>query len=364
MGTLFMVFPLPKNLDLKNYQISLRFLASAYFLLAILNTILLFDDFVYNKPEYFNFTWLLLSSLQALLFTYTLIILFDTQFAIRKHIKRNLLPILIFFSAYIVSVLFSGDCVMSEIGNFEQCIRNPAFIIRLMFFIFYLFQLIFYTYIFLKEEALYVKKINEYFSDTTKLRLKWIRYAFFSALLIGLSALFYQVFPSKTYNILFTFSLIVFYFVFSIKYINYNKLFAIIQPVVSDAEIKQNLKIEYNRSKSLWKGYKSTIISEKIYLREGITLDETAQLLKIGRTTLSGLINSEENVNFNTWINQLRIEEAKILFSENPVFPIIKVAEMTGFSEHSNFSRQFKLITGESPSVWRKKMQHNFVVLQ
>jgi AraC-like DNA-binding protein len=194
--------------------------------------------------------------------------------------------------------------------------------------------------------------------------LKWIRYAFFSALLIGLSALFYQVFPSKTYNILFTISLIVFYFVFSIKYINYNKLFAIIQPVVSDAEIKQNLKIEYNRSKSLWKGYKSTIISEKIYLREGITLDETAQLLKIGRTTLSGLINSEENVNFNTWINQLRIEEAKILFSENPVFPIIKVAEMTGFSEHSNFSRQFKLITGESPSVWRKKMQHNFVVLQ
>jgi len=80
-----------------------------------------------------------------------------------------------------------------------------------------------------------------------------------------------------------------------------------------------------------------------------------AQFLKISRTTLSGLINKEEGMNFYMWINILRIKEAQQLLVENPNYSIATVSEMVGFTEHSNFSRQFKLVANTSPSEWRQK---------
>jgi len=151
----------------------------------------------------------------------------------------------------------------------------------------------------------------------------------------------------------FTAAITVFYFIFAIKYLNYNKLFAIIEPVLAAEPPDDTHQMKNKRSRLVWKGYKDAVISGKIYLREGISLEELAQLLKVGRTTLSALINAEENVNFHTWINQLRIEEAKRLFLENPDYSIIQIAELSGFSEHSNFSRMFKHITGQTPSAWR-----------
>jgi len=98
-------------------------------------------------------------------------------------------------------------------------------------------------------------------------------------------------------------------------------------------------------------------MAEKYYLKAGVTIEEMAQHLKIGRTTLSSFINCEEEMNFNLWINSLRVEEAKALLVEYPTYNLTQIAEMIGYSESSNFSRQFKLITNESPSVWRQTCQ-------
>jgi YesN/AraC family two-component response regulator len=86
-----------------------------------------------------------------------------------------------------------------------------------------------------------------------------------------------------------------------------------------------------------------------------VTIEDIANKLKVGRTTLSNLINREEGVNFNTWINRLRIEYAKQLMIDNPDYTIAKISELVGYTEQANFSRQFKLIAGESPLLWRKK---------
>ena len=138
------------------------------------------------------------------------------------------------------------------------------------------------------------------------------------------------------------------------QFINYNKLFTVID-IISEQD-HQNLitNIADKRSKIFWGNYKKKIIEEKYYLKEGITLDEIALKLKISRATLSNLINKEENVNFNCFINRLRIEESQKILLKNPHYSFLTVAEMIGYSEHSNFSRQFKLTTGVSPSVWLK----------
>ncbi len=364
MGTVFLVFPVPNSLGLKSYKISLKFLASAYLIIAFLNFVLLIYDLDKSVPEYFSFINLLISSLQALLFTFTLITLLNPEFVGRKRLTNNLFAVFVFPFAYLILYLVFGDCTFQNFSNLNTCVRKPSFVLRFVFFLFYCAQLVYFVVLYLKERKIFKEKLNEYFSETTQLRLNWLTYAFFSALLIGLLALGFQVFPRQTFEILFPMIITVFYFVFAVKYINYNKLYLIIEPVLELGEQKNKIQSENSRINTVWGNYKAKILSEQYYLIEGITLEEMANFLKVGRTTLSNIINSQENVNFNTWINRLRVEEAKKLFLEKPDFSIIRIAEMTGFSEHSNFSRQFKLITGESPSVWRKKMQHKFVVLQ
>ena len=51
--------------------------------------------------------------------------------------------------------------------------------------------------------------------------------------------------------------------------------------------------------------------------------------------------------------SQLRIEEAKRLLLENPEMSINIIAELSGFSDRSNFHRQFTKIVGCSPKQWR-----------
>jgi AraC-like DNA-binding protein len=119
-----------------------------------------------------------------------------------------------------------------------------------------------------------------------------------------------------------------------------------IQPVVQpEASLKINRKIS-------WSVLRAKIIRDKYYTRMGVNIEDMAQYLNIGRTTLSGMINKEENVNFNTWIGMLRVDEAIRIFNENPEYTIAQVSEMVGYSEPSNFSRQFKNIIGQSPSEW------------
>jgi YesN/AraC family two-component response regulator len=80
-----------------------------------------------------------------------------------------------------------------------------------------------------------------------------------------------------------------------------------------------------------------------------------AHWLGIGRTMLSQHINTNEAMNFNAWINHLRIEEAKQLMRQHPDYTFLQISELVGYSEQANFSRQFKIHAGKSPSVWRQK---------
>lgn len=356
IGSFFLAIPIPKQTYLHNYKISIKILAIAYFIIAFLNALLLFLNQNEYTPEYINFIVILLSSLQAILFTFTLITLFNPTYINRKIVFYNCLPVFIFSVLYVLSIIFFDEYKIVSIKEFINNIFHPNVIIKFLFFIFYFLQLNYFIFIFFREEKIYITKIENYFSETRKVRMKWVKLAFILALSIGIIVLFLQVFPSEIFEFIFTIINVFFYFIFAIKYLNYNKIFNDIEPIIENQynEIKaENIAIRY---KVNWVDYKEVVIKEKYYLIEGVTLEEVALKLKVGRTTLSNLINTEEGVNFNSWINQLRIEEAKKIIKTNPDFTIQKVAELTGYSEHSNFSRQFKNFTGITPNQWRKEL--------
>lgn len=353
MGTSFLSLHVPKKEGLKNYRISLRVLSGAYFTLSILTIIVLVFNLADNSREYFTFISIFISSTQALLFTFTLITLINPNFVKARNLLKHLLPYFFILPLYLVSFLIFDDPKISSFQDLNLNLNNPTVLIRFSLLIFFFFQLVYYTFLFLREEKKYDDELHDYFSEVIKLRMNWVKLAYFSALTIGIIAMLSSFFPMNTDWIV-TIIFSAFYFIFAQEYIKYNKVFSIIEPAIN-TPVQETQHIFIRTSRSDWEYFKQNILSNKQYLVQGITIEEIANSLKISRTTLSNLINREEGVNFNTWINRLRIEDAKNLMIDNPDFTILQISEMVGYTEQANFSRQFKQITGESPLVWRKK---------
>ena len=352
MGTSFLSFPIPKKEGLSSYRISLKVLAITYFTLGLLTIAVLAFNLADNSREYFTFISVFISSTQALLFTFTLITLINPTFVKLNNVLAHLLPYIFFSLLYSVSVSLYGDPKLTSISLVWVHISNPTIWVRLLFLGYYFFQLIYYTYLFLREVRQYNKEILDYFSEVFQLKLKWVQIAFFSALAVGITAMVSNFLPMQyDWIVILFYSL--FYFGFAQEYIKYNKAFNIIEPAIS-TNSQDNSTPQVIRTKTDWQLYKQQIEANRFYCQTGINIEELAQKLQIGRTTLSNLINREEGVNFNTWINILRIKEAKHLLKNNPEYSLVTISEMVGFTEQSNFSRQFKQITGETPLVWRK----------
>ena len=99
-----------------------------------------------------------------------------------------------------------------------------------------------------------------------------------------------------------------------------------------------------------------TWIEQRGFLNARLTIIQLSKIIGINRTYLSNHINSTYGLNFNLWINHLRIEEAKQLIKQSPKRNLSEIAEQIGFTDLAHFSKQFKLQEGISPSEWRKKM--------
>jgi AraC-like DNA-binding protein len=92
--------------------------------------------------------------------------------------------------------------------------------------------------------------------------------------------------------------------------------------------------------------------SSKRFLNKDISLAVLAGQLESNTKYLSEIINNHYNVNFNTYINRLRINYIIEKLKTDPNFINYKIsylAENCGFSSHSSFATVFKSITGISP---------------
>ncbi|MFN3969125.1 helix-turn-helix domain-containing protein [Flavobacterium sp.] len=92
--------------------------------------------------------------------------------------------------------------------------------------------------------------------------------------------------------------------------------------------------------------------SSKRFINKDISLAVLAGQLDSNTKYLSEIINTHYNVNFNTYINKLRINYIIEKLKTDPNFINYKIsylAENCGFSSHSSFATVFKSITGISP---------------
>ncbi len=97
--------------------------------------------------------------------------------------------------------------------------------------------------------------------------------------------------------------------------------------------------------------------AEKPYLTSTLTLKQLAERLEINPRVLSRIINEKRNQNFFDFINNYRIDDAKMILA-NPAkrkMTILEVLYGVGFNSKSVFNTTFKKNTGVTPTEYRKR---------
>jgi AraC-like DNA-binding protein len=94
---------------------------------------------------------------------------------------------------------------------------------------------------------------------------------------------------------------------------------------------------------------------EQFYKEKGLTIDQLAKKIGTNRTYLSQVINDSTDKGFNTYVNQLRLEEARRILSDpkNDI-PIKALYHELGFNSASTFYDAFRNFTGVTPLVYQK----------
>jgi len=96
---------------------------------------------------------------------------------------------------------------------------------------------------------------------------------------------------------------------------------------------------------------------EKIYRQFDLKLDDVAAMLLITPHQLSEFVNDYMKMNFTSYINHYRVEEAKHLLVSNPEQSTLSIGFDVGFGSKQSFNTIFKQQTDMTPSGYRKNSQ-------
>ena len=106
--------------------------------------------------------------------------------------------------------------------------------------------------------------------------------------------------------------------------------------------------LRFSRSISKW-------VMTRGFTQSRITTSSFAALMGVTGHDIYNYFNCLLGVDFRTWLTRLRLEEAKHLMDKKKDVIISDIAKEVGFSDRSNFSRQFLLYTGMTPNAWRHR---------
>ncbi len=94
----------------------------------------------------------------------------------------------------------------------------------------------------------------------------------------------------------------------------------------------------------------------EIFLKSDLTIVDLAEKLNLHPKKISASINSISHQNFNSYINALRVEKAKLILdgAREHNFSIEGIGQEVGFHSKSAFYAAFKKVTGTTPTRYKE----------
>ena len=139
----------------------------------------------------------------------------------------------------------------------------------------------------------------------------------------------------------------------------------VIPPAIETTEEPQAARIKYEKSRlsdedsqAIHKRLTQLMAQEKLFKNPELTLAELSERLDVHPNVLSQVINSIEQKNLYDYVNEQRVEEFKYLVTlpENQKFTLLSLAYECGYNSKTAFNRNFKKVTGVSPTAYIKEV--------
>lgn len=231
------------------------------------------------------------------------------------------------------------------------------------------------VYIVLSYLALYKFKrgLKSEFSNTDKINFNWMFYLNSGLSVIWIIVLFVRddrlIFGSgAVYILCFGYFGLTQINVFSEKQILFNQSLDVIEEEEFNSDSKdQNLPplknentatLNVNHEKVYTRAI-AVLETEKLYLNPELKLIDLAIKLNVHPNTLSKSINEVSGNSFYELINKKRVEEfiRRLESDQGQKYTLIALANDSGFNSKATFNRNFKLITGQSPSEYSNTLK-------
>lgn len=302
--------------------------------------------------------------------SYSMIALLKTE----RHRYQNLFLPGLFASAVIAFMLLESY----KSGN-----MNYFWFMCITALTTFLIQSVTYIVYFDKAYKQSLKEFESYYDDDADHKLKWVRFCYVISMLTNLFVLVYLLLYWFLPHKMAVASLYTFWYLLYMLYLTSNFLsFLGSHRLVLDAFAYKTLsgqdlmrRIGESRKKKTRKnkGDHEEValpdnteagllrlekalekwVADKRYREYDKTRDDIARELHTTKDLLHIYFSTRMGMDFRTWRTNLRIEDAKTMLLENKDASINIIAEASGFSDKSNFHRQFVKIVGCSPKEWR-----------
>ncbi len=241
-------------------------------------------------------------------------------------------------------------------------------------FVLFIVQCIIHIISFNKVYVNSVKKLEQYYDEEEDDKIRWIRFCYIIMMLTQMFVLVYMLLPSgfmKVYVSLY--SLFILYFTANfISFLGSHKLLldAFAYKTLSGKDFKHKKRKAPPKhekdghedspaaaGEAEYAALEASIekwIAQKRYREYDKSREDIAREMNTTKEVLHLYFTAVKGVDFKSWRTALRIEEAKRLLLENKDMSTHIVGELSGFSDRSNFHRQFTKLVGCSPKQWRE----------
>ena len=365
LAALLMLIKIPQS-DYNSKLVNSKLAIVVSFL--ICSFMMMYAISVYGNPSIPDWNMFLMLTIYIVvhfstsIISYSMIALLKTE----RHWRQNLFIPGLFVSAVIAFMLLEAYKSGNMTYFWSIClVALTAFLIQSVTYIVY----------FDKAYKRVLKDLEDYYDEDEEHKIKWVRFCYVISMLTNLFVLVYICLYWFLDYKMEVASIYTLWYLLYMLYLTANYIsFIGSHKLVLDAfahkilTVKPRSKKESQRTSRRETAARNNVdkefanlavelkkwVDNKLYCEYDKTREKVVSELHTTKEILNLYFAQKVGVDFRTWRTNLRIEEAKRLLLENKDLSVNMIAEMSGFSDKSNFHRQFTKLVGCSPRQWRE----------
>jgi AraC-like DNA-binding protein len=350
-----------------NKKINNRFYLGLFFL----NSFLLFIGHFLTFNGYWvafrYFDFIFLSSLLAFYPLYCLYLssAFNFNISSTNWIYHFIPSIIIAIAMLIVTGVSSWESYQIYMNNnlygtdaTDQSSKILAYLYKGSRF-FHLLQILFYNffaiYLIIKAQ----KNMEDLFSNLDKYQLRFFYIVNISFIVFMSIPGFYVTLigrtPLNTNDLLLLYVCILFTLLYLILAIIGMKQIPVENKLENSLDQHISGEIHFHELKQIEKNLLEYFSNEKPWLSSNLNIWDVSKKIGTNRSYVSHVINENIGCNFNHFVNEYRLNEAKLLLMQTPEIHLSEISELSGFGSVNSFMRIFKMMENCTPTEFKKR---------